>query len=147
MAQESLAHGCTPSICWRVTSTNELNTVQRDPGLVRGSPESVLLNELSQEGYGALCAISVGCRKVYFITENNQPAANLIWRHDNTVQRLLVLTILLESLDQKIGGCSAGKVKTHDFHVRKLPKCSKQSHGFTGTRRTTKQQWFVLCKP
>ncbi|GKT85477.1 hypothetical protein Ct61P_03327 [Colletotrichum tofieldiae] len=147
MAKESSAKRRTACIGGRVASADELDTVEGNPRLVGGSPESIVLDKLTQEGDGSLCSVFIGGRQVDLITEDDQPSANLGRREHDSVQSLLVLAILLKGLDEEIGRCCAGEVETDNLHVGKLTKSAEQRHSLTRTGRATKKQRLVLGQP
>jgi hypothetical protein len=58
-------------VCWWVTCSYELDSFEGDPLLVRGSPETVLLSDLSEESDNSLGSVLVNIWKVDLITEHN----------------------------------------------------------------------------
>ncbi|GJC94168.1 hypothetical protein ColKHC_02994 [Colletotrichum higginsianum] len=147
VTEEPSTKGRTACIGGRVASTDELDTVEGDPGLVRCSPETVVLDELTQEGDGSLRSVFVGRGQVDFVAENDQPSADLGRREHYSVQGLLVLAVLLKGLDQEIRRRCAGEVETDNLHVGKLAESAEQRHRLTRTGRTAKKQRLVLGQP
>src|SRR4051794_22579987 len=136
-----------PHVGGWIASANELYSLERHPGLVRCPPESILLNELSQEGNCSLRAVPIRCRKIDLVAEDDKPSTNLSWRQNNSIERLSVLAILLECLDKQVWCRGTRKIKTSDLHVWKLPQSTKQRHRLARTRWSTKQQRLVFGKP
>ena len=97
--EEPGAERRTAGVGWRITGADELDAVKRDPRLVRGPPEAIVLHKLAEEGDGPLCAVLVGGGKVDLVAEDDEPAPNLPRRENNSVESLLVLAVLaLEKL-------------------------------------------------
>src|SRR2546430_16322891 len=94
-----------PNISRRIAGAHKLDPFQRYPRLVRRPPESILLDELAEEGDCSLSPVSVGCWKINLVAEDDKPTANLGGGQHNPVECFSVLTILLECFDQQVGCC------------------------------------------
>ncbi|KAH6607744.1 hypothetical protein Trco_004057 [Trichoderma cornu-damae] len=147
VAEEPSAHGRAAGVGGRIAGPDELDAVEGDPRLVGGPPEAVVLDELAQEGDGALGAVLVGGREVDLVAEDDQPAADLRGRQHHAFERLLVLAVLLERLDQEVGRRRAGEVEADDLHVRQLAESAEERHRLTGAGGAAEQQRLVLGEP
>src|SRR6266480_2111327 len=105
MAKEAQAQRCPAGIGRRVAGSDKLNPIERDPSLVSGSPEAILLHKLSEKRDGAWGAVLVGSRKIDLVAEDNKPPANLRWLKNDSVESFTILAVLFEGLDEKAGCC------------------------------------------
>lgn len=69
-----------------------------------GSPEPILLGQLSQKGDDSLGAIFVDFGKIDLIAEDNEPFIELFWPENDTGVGLLVLAVLIEGFEEELGG-------------------------------------------
>lgn len=98
VSQESRVEGLTTNICWRIASTDELDSFQADPLPVSCSPEAVLFGQLPKEGNDGHCSVFVRIRQIDLVTEDDQPLAWLFWSKDYAIDCLVVLAVVLELL-------------------------------------------------
>jgi hypothetical protein len=131
VTEETVTERNTTRIRWRVASTDELYPLKFDPCHVGGTPVSTCFDKLTNEGNDPLGAVLVHSWKVDFVTKHDQPTANLHGSEDDSIGSLAVLAVLLECLEDQLGGCSTGEVETNDFHVWKFPEGTEQSHGLS----------------
>ena len=95
MAQETMGQWFPSRICRRVASSYKLNSLQGDPSLIRGSVEPTMLHKLPQEWDHPLCSILIHVRQIDFITEQNQPFAQLKNKNTNECSVILVNSIVI----------------------------------------------------
>ena len=50
MSQESVRKRLATRVCWWIASTDELDSLEGDPGLVAGPVEAVVFDKLTEEG-------------------------------------------------------------------------------------------------
>ena len=147
---QPVAKGFPARICGRIASSNKLDSLQPDKLLLLARPspvEPVVLHHLPQEGDHPLGAVVVHVRQVDLVTEHDQPDAQLHWREDHSVGSLSILAIVVEGLEQELGGGGRAEVESNDLHVRKGSQGREEGHGLSRARGAAKDHWLVLRQP
>jgi hypothetical protein len=117
VSKESLSEGNSTGIGRRVASSDDLDVLEFDPGLVRGPPESTVFDELAKERDDFLGTVVVRRGEVDLVAEQHEPSTDLNWREDDSVRRLAVLAVLLESFQDEFGSSRAREVESDDVEV------------------------------
>ena len=115
--------------------------------LVTGPPEAVVLGDLSQESDDYLSTVLILLWKVNLVTEDDEPLFWLLGSQDDALLGLLVLTVLVECLEDEVWLGSTREVDEHHLHITQHLKSSHESHGLARARRSTEQEWPVLREP
>lgn len=119
MPEESRIKWFSADISGRVASPHKLDSFQANPLFVSRPPESMLFSKLSQKGNNCHCAILVGIRQVYFVTEDNQPFTWLFRSENDSRDCLDILTIVLELFHDETGVGRRGEVDKNHLEIGK----------------------------
>ena len=137
-------------ISGRIASSDKLDPLKPYKLLLlpSSSPvESVVFHHLPEERDHPLGAVVVHVRQVDLVAEHDQPDAKLHRREDHTIGRLSILAIVVEGLQQELGGGGRAEVESNNLHVRKGSQGREEGHSLSRTRWATKDHWLVLCQP
>ena len=137
-------------ISGRVASSDKLDSLKPHKLLLLPSTcpvEPVVFHHLPEERDHPLGAVVVHVRQVDLVAEHDQPDAKLHWREDHSIWCLSILAIVVEGLQQELGGGGRAEVESNNLHVRKGSQGREEGHGLARTRGAAEDHRFVLCQP